>query len=300
MSRELISTTQDYSVQANWTAWADGIHNAILNRGWLATSDTGQVNTATVTVPTSGADAGYRLYKTNDGVGDQFFLKIVYGRSTSVRHPSSKWQLGTGSDGAGNLTGNLSNTFHMIGPLNDPGTVVWRALVAGDAGALTYYRSIDTTSPAAYCEAISFRRTVDSSGTISTRGMEIWAWNSDLGSGQNIEFVPGPSYSSVCWGLEPGARAASPLRIASGTGTLHYNWTFGKKSYVGLTFTIHELDSNYPNWQVATWDGQHPVPSFMINGIYRLTFYGTTREYIFHNGGIDAGVSGACWAFCIA
>jgi hypothetical protein len=98
----------DNSSTANFKNWAKAISDALTSMGWATTSDTGQVNWSTVTVPGSGVFV-YEVWKPTDALqtgSTQFFMKVKYGTgSGSPAGPRLQFQLGTGTDGAGNLTG---------------------------------------------------------------------------------------------------------------------------------------------------------------------------------------------------
>lgn len=70
------------------------------------TADTGQINWVTVTKPVAiNTSAGYEIYKFTQAVGNLFY-KIEYGTGGTATATFATWvTIGTGSDGAGNITG---------------------------------------------------------------------------------------------------------------------------------------------------------------------------------------------------
>lgn len=93
--------------------------------GLVKTADTGQVNWGTLTwVPTAGQQvAGYEIWRFNDALQatKPLFLKIEYGSnphtgSTAANDSVGMWiTVGTGSSGAGAITGELSSRKAFAG-----------------------------------------------------------------------------------------------------------------------------------------------------------------------------------------
>jgi hypothetical protein len=101
------TTSHDISTDAGFRAWASMVHNALAACGLVQTSDTGQINLATVSTPSSNSTyAGYEIWRFNDAeqADAPIFFKIEYGRGGSNTQPNWRWTVGTGSDGAGNIT----------------------------------------------------------------------------------------------------------------------------------------------------------------------------------------------------
>lgn len=90
--------------------WASLVDAMILACGWVQTADTGQSDPATATVPgTNTTAAGYRVYSLNDALAGvaPVLLKYEWGRGGSTTAPAAWFTVGTGSDGAGAITGVL-------------------------------------------------------------------------------------------------------------------------------------------------------------------------------------------------
>lgn len=111
--------------QASWSTDQDvrdfitGMHNALAAIGLVQTADTGQVNPATVTLPATGAVAGYEVWRFDDAQQAAFplFLRIEYMRgSTGSQPPGFYLTVGQGSNGAGTLTGVLISRASVTTP----------------------------------------------------------------------------------------------------------------------------------------------------------------------------------------
>src|SRR5690242_14595475 len=103
----------DNSSNANFRSWGSAISAAILAMGWVQTSDTGQVNWTTVTVPAANTYA-YEIWKPADAFqtgATQYFLKLEYGNSNGANAPAIRVSLATSTNGSGTLTGSVTSVF---------------------------------------------------------------------------------------------------------------------------------------------------------------------------------------------
>ena len=109
----LTALAGNLSSDATFQALVTSIDSAIVAVGWVVTSDTGQITPASVIRAGAGLFAGYRLYRMNDSLQATApcFLKVYYGQASSASVFKMSFQTGTGTDGAGNLTGNQSGVY---------------------------------------------------------------------------------------------------------------------------------------------------------------------------------------------
>ena len=76
--------------------------------GLVQTSDTGQIDTATVTRPITAITAGYETFRFNDSLQGiaPMFMKLEFGSGDNTPVTPAMWvTVGTGTDGAGTVTG---------------------------------------------------------------------------------------------------------------------------------------------------------------------------------------------------
>lgn len=157
-------TPVDHRTDADFRAWGSEFSGALGAIGLTQAADTGQVNWTTVTRPASAGDGGYEIWRYNDTAqaSAPIFLKFFYGtRATSA--PRVGIQIGTGSDGAGNLTGPtsalryingsfvgdaatastnyISNFCYALGTLS----IIWKIGVSTNTGFFSLSRSCDNT-----------------------------------------------------------------------------------------------------------------------------------------------------------
>ncbi len=117
---------------ANFRLWVAAII-AGLAQGLTQTSDTGQINTATVLKPAGASTSqGYAIFRSSDASGSlhNWYLKIEFGSAGAATSPAIWLTIGWGSDGAGNLTGNTT-TRTQINPSSSSGTVTSCNFAAG-------------------------------------------------------------------------------------------------------------------------------------------------------------------------
>lgn len=96
---------------ANWGGFSAMLTAAGLTR----TADTGQIVwSAAMAVPGINAMYGYEIRTWNDGYG-ALYMRWEYWLATSSLRPYCKITIGTGSDGAGNITGQLFGGQMSIG-----------------------------------------------------------------------------------------------------------------------------------------------------------------------------------------
>ena len=126
---------RDNSTLANFKQWAQVISNFMSTLTWTQTTDTGQVNWGTIAAVPGTSSYVYELWKPSDGL-TSFVLKIEYGTQSTAGRPAMRLSLGTGSDGAGNLTGFVTNL--PVNPANNVAvtstTTQFNCYLSGDSG----------------------------------------------------------------------------------------------------------------------------------------------------------------------
>ena len=88
--------------------WVAGLIAGLIAAGITQTSDTGQIDTGTVAKPAStNVQQGYAVFRFNDTehATNPIFFRIGFGSGSATTTPAMWITFGTGSDGAGNITG---------------------------------------------------------------------------------------------------------------------------------------------------------------------------------------------------
>jgi hypothetical protein len=125
----------DCSTLANFKAWAQFISNFFTSAGWVAGSDSGQVNWSTiVSVPTSAGT--FQIWNSADSVSPAttICVRIDYWSASNV--PTIKIQVGTNNtDGAGNLSTPYSSAITQAAYAADSSTL-YPCYASGDTGSM--------------------------------------------------------------------------------------------------------------------------------------------------------------------
>src|SRR4051812_44147708 len=99
------------STDALFQQFVQGVHDAFLEMGWTKTSDTGQLASPIVALaPAVGVSAGYHVWAMADSLqaSAPVYVRTDYSRQTGGgNYWSLWWQVGTGTNGAGVLTGQV-------------------------------------------------------------------------------------------------------------------------------------------------------------------------------------------------
>lgn len=108
--------TDSRTVNGNTTSdqtfrdWGKAISDCVKAAALTAHTDTGQINWTTVARPAINTYAGYEIFKlTTDTQNSNLgcYIKLEYGQGGTLGFPALRIQVGTGTDGAGTLTGQL-------------------------------------------------------------------------------------------------------------------------------------------------------------------------------------------------
>lgn len=245
------------------------IDTNILGFGWQNSADTGQITPASVTHPSSNTDAGFRMYNTNDGL-TTWYLKVTFGLDGSNKF-RLKLQLGTGTNGSGTLSGQTSS----IAVLAASGLAAssTQLAMAGDAGRLTIVIGGITSSSSQVSYGIAIGRTVDTSGSANSTGMEIFVKTTDN------------SVSTVWQQCVP---ASGTIPSAEGSGfrcvfTAATSALIGSTLRYGHPFTWAESTTNNPTLCAMLWAKNDYTAGAATTKA--LTLYSTTHTFLLDGDG---------------
>lgn len=260
----------DNSTDANFRSWGSAISAAIASMGWVSNGDSGQVNWTTVTSPAAGSFV-YECWKPSDA-GTTFVLKVEYGSSSgATKGARIRMTVATASDGAGNLTGLISNTMEP-GPSNAVGTgvVTYDCYFSGDVDRISMllWRGFSTMSI-----IFSIERTHNADGTNSNDGVTLVAVAAVGSSPQSTV-----GQQTVVFGVAVGINSGT----GSGGGTYlaFYNGINGSSAF----------NNNIPISPIFPEYGKYGNPLTTIGFVhtqdvaeacfFTTTLYGATRTYI--------------------
>lgn len=128
---------------ADFQAFCTGIHNMLTTAGLVQTTDTGQMNPATVLRPAINSFAGYLMYRFNDALQATvpLFLKLEYGISGNATLAALRLSVASATNGAGAMAGTvyLTNVSWSVSYASPPAAGLTRpafACVAQSAAVL--------------------------------------------------------------------------------------------------------------------------------------------------------------------
>ncbi len=161
---------------ADFRAWGSDLSVSFADVGLVQTADTGQINWTTVLRPgTSATAAGYEIWRYPDS---SVYLKFEYGTgAASLAAPSVWLTVGTGSNGAGTLTGAISPRATIsiqTVTLDSAGTSRQSFLVYKDGFfGFVGYRAASAVGPAPFMGAW-VAKTTDAAGNPDSRGATVY------------------------------------------------------------------------------------------------------------------------------
>lgn len=117
-----------FNTDTDFRNYCAGIHAQLAACGLVNTTDTGQINNATVTKPGGALTSqGYEIWKFNDTLqaAVPIFIKIEYGSSNAATNPAIWITVGTSTNGSGTLSvtstrtifaGNITTSASSVNP----------------------------------------------------------------------------------------------------------------------------------------------------------------------------------------
>jgi hypothetical protein len=262
MSAQTLSLAPTNSSVALFRAWGLAVSNAIAARGLVKTTDTGQVNWATVALPAINLTPAYEIWRFDDALQATapVFIRLEYGTGSSTGLVAMAFSIGSGSNGAGVLTGvTLARTVLQTGS-NSATTMA--CFVSGSTNRLLLALWAGLTSNPNYFLMLSLERTVDAAGAPTSEGVLV-AW-----------FSPFVTYQQLAWNCTTGPMTA----VEQALGMLFPNVGTGASG--GSTAV-------YPCYHTK---GIYLLPGLNLLGGYELnftpttavafTYYAATRTYI--------------------
>lgn len=252
-----LSLAPDNSSAALFRAWGSAVDGTFGTCGWVQTSDTGQINWVTVGAPGGANTAmGYSIWRMNDTLQSTkpVFIKMEYGSGTATGSPCFWITIGTGSDGAGNITGILKSR----GQFGVYSTAI--ASPCNFSGANNRYCfSLWHNSGISYQWLfLSIERTHDTNGADNSTGLMFFAATQSNGT------VPGYSAYLPFTGTVPSAYSAWNCNIPT-TNVLETSgsykntvavypvkcWTPGE-SGPSSNFVLYQINDITPNINLNT------------------------------------------------
>lgn len=227
-----------------------------VNTGILTkTTDTGQINFVTVTKPTVAAtSAGYEIYNFTDSKGT-LFLKLEYGTGVGATSFGMWTTWGTGTNGAGTITGILSARTQADGTaVASSTTTAYPSYACCVNGSLWLISAAGCNASANGNSAGAFgiTRTCDATGANTSDGYESWTFSSAAFTAFAVNLTTLNVFTSTT-----GGHCLIPYSIAS---------------------------SAYGGTNLQTWRHEIPMPQTFISAqicSYIITEIGTATTFVY-------------------
>jgi hypothetical protein len=175
-----------FTVDADFRSWGSGLSAQFAAIGLVKTSDTGQIDWTTVLKPSgSNIKMGYEIWRFNDALQatKPVFIRIDFGSGLSTNYPGLWVTVGTATNGAGTLTGQVGATRPV--PANS--TTTGPTYCSGSSSRLNL---ASNTGAGASFLLISVERTKTGAGVDTGDGIVRYANSSAQGLGyQLVPFV---------------------------------------------------------------------------------------------------------------
>jgi hypothetical protein len=163
---------------AHFRNWAQFIEDTLVTTGgWVVTGDTGQTAPGSLTHPTvANTKQGYRIYRMADTLQstNPVFVRIDFGSGPATTIPGIWLTIGTGSDGAGAITGTVWNgggsaTANIAGNTSSS-TQVNNCYGSADTNRVTIGMFVQASN-AAFDLVFGIERTKDATGADTGTGL---------------------------------------------------------------------------------------------------------------------------------
>jgi hypothetical protein len=277
-----------FNTDADFRTWCQGIAAALVACGLVKTGDTGQIDNTTVAKPAAINTAqGYEIYRFADTLQATrpVYIKIEYGSGGAASRPGLWVTTGTGTTGAGTLTGQVG-TRTQIRATSDKTAGATLPVYASGAQSSTDSRIVvalnqDLATPNVnYGFGFVIERLPDSSGTPTGDGIWTYYWTPPGSSTCFSQVIPTPS------GAVPSGGIVPPIIAAETAGG---NSAFGGD--VAMQPPIVSLGKAYVLTGVLTYNN----PDLGAGASVTVSLYGATRTYMPLGGankGTDRAVNG--------
>jgi hypothetical protein len=266
----------DNSTDAKFIAWAQFIEDTLVTTGgWTLSTETGETPPASLLHPTvANTKKGFRIYKMSDALQATapVFMRVDYGGANGPNVPGIWITIGTGSNGAGVITGILYN-----GGASSTPNVASQTFIAsgafnsyGSAGSNRASIAMFVSTAQAYHFVFTIERSKDTAGN-------------DTADGLMMVYREGPQSATSMthtryMTMIPGTQPTAELGLSYVLTRQNPSETFGGDIGVGVISHFKGL-------------AQQPGVNFLImnsvdasaESTVTVTMYTVTRTYIHLN-----------------
>lgn len=208
---------------------------AMVTAGKLVqTADTGQVSWGGVAANQTSTN-NYEIFYLNDSLHSTapIYMKFVYATQVTANVPKCSFQIGTSTDGAGNLTGLVSAAvfFRGNGTTSSQDTNAQSIWVSAGSGYLNIWGGFSPTALTSSSGGfgLSIERLRDSSGAITVDGITVNYTNAWTTSAANMYLASAGGLSAASSSMQPqsfmmGSYSAIRSQIPGIFNTSNWVW----------------------------------------------------------------------------
>lgn len=265
---------------AEFRAWASAIDARFAAFGWVRTADTGQIDFATVLTPTAADQSrGYSIFRMNDALQatTPCFVKIEYGSAGTAALPAIWTTIGTGTNGAGTLTGQVGTRIQR-GFQNAPAAGVAGRCVFSGANNRLFMCVGQGYNNGQFVWWLNIERSKDNAGADTDAGIS-YHGHSGHNSAQLSQFVP---KSGALGALEGSNLSIGPTNTAP--------MVVGTDVVPAPVFPVRTIALNPVRGVALYHKGTTPdiADDFVING----TIYGVAQTWYALGKAVATGARG--------
>lgn len=290
MTTATTTTVINHTATANYRVWVAEIIAQLLAVGLTQTADTGQVNTATVTKPAGSTLNAYAIFRFNDTAQatSPVFIKLRFGTGNGTANsPGLNIQVGTGSNGAGTLTGSVTDEVAVSNwsdPASTVATYLSRFCYSATAGYLGMTWKIGASGVNISLGGFHIYRSADNTATVTTDSVHLLSngnnavgITSSAGYLQVISYLNSTVYSSAFSGSWPNPHWTKwPLLVP-------------QTSFAGNVQTAPVYQYT-PVLGITPWLGLCAYPDIALSATFSKALVGAVA-HTFINAGMGLGAT---------
>lgn len=179
MTTHTYTSPINHTTDAGFRAWGLALSGAFTSAGLTQTADTGQINWVTVVRAGINANAGYEIFRFNDTnqATAPVFIRVDYGTNAAVDRPRVLVTIGTGTNGAGTITGTVipAATIHFnITAASTAVSYATRSCAVDGYFGLMWGLGATSTGSLGF-GFLSIARSVDSTGAATAEAIEVYS-----------------------------------------------------------------------------------------------------------------------------
>lgn len=197
---------------ATFRLWGVGLAAQLAAVGLVQTADTGQVNWASVSRPGgSSTTAGYEIWRFNDALQatKPVFIRIDYGVAAAVDRPRFIITVGTATNGAGTITGQVGTAYTYSTSASKTVGVTLPSYCSGSTSRLSLMTHLDASN-ANFFMLVLVERPKTAAGVETGDFIVTALFQQATGQFQLIPYT----------GSVPTSTSVAPAVSAAGTGML--------------------------------------------------------------------------------